>query len=57
MAAQIIIRITPKGVERPEIQADSEAEEKAMNEVLERLVPCLDVMTAIVKRTRPGPRG
>ena len=33
------------------------AEEKAMNEPLERLVPCLDVMAAIMKRTGPGPRG
>ena len=57
MVAQIIIRITPTGIGCPEIQADTESEERAMNELVERLMPCLDVMAAIVKRTSPGPRG
>ena len=53
----IIIRITPEGLQPPEIQAGSESEEKVAIETLEKIQPCLDVADAILKRTSAGPRG
>lgn len=53
----IVIRITPEGLQPPEIHASSESEEKAADEMLERIRPCLDVADAILKRTSAGPRG
>ena len=53
----IVIRITPEGIQPPEIHADSESEQKAADEILERIRPCLDVADAIIKKGSPGPRG
>ncbi len=53
----IIIRITTEGLQPPEIHANSESEEKAADEMLERIQPCLDVADAILKKTSAGPRG
>ena len=53
----IVIRITTEGLQPPEIHANSESEEKAANEILEKIQSCLDVADAILKRTSAGPRG
>ena len=53
----IILKITPEGLQPPEIHTSSEAEEKAAVEILERIQPCLDVADAIIKKGDPGQRG
>ena len=57
MAFQIVFRLTAGGLKPPEIQVDSEAEERLAAETLERIRPCLDVIDAILKRTGAGARG
>ena len=57
MAFQIVFRLTAEGLKPPEIQADSEAEERLAAETLERIRPCLDVADAILRRTNPGQKG
>ncbi len=57
MGLQIVVRITPEGLQPPEIQASSEAEEKAAEEILSRIRPYLDVADAILKKTSTGARG
>jgi len=57
MAALIIIRVTRDGLHPPEIQASNEADEKAAEEILSRIRPCLDVADAIIKKGNPGPKG
>ncbi|MCH8054653.1 MAG: hypothetical protein IH857_00670 [Deltaproteobacteria bacterium] len=53
----IVIRITSEGLQPPEIQAGSEAEEKAAIEILEKIQPCVDVADAILRKTSAGPKG
>ncbi len=57
MCPEIIIHITPEGIAPPEIQADNEQEQVAVEELLGRIQPCFDVASAIIKKTNPGPRG
>ena len=57
MAFQIVFHVTPEGLQLPEIQASSEAEEKEAEEILNRIRPGLDVVTAILKKGSAGPRG
>ncbi len=54
---EIVMRITTEGLQPPEIHADSESEEKAAEEMLERIQPCLDVINAILKKSSAGPGG
>jgi len=57
MGPQVVIRFTREGVQPSEILATSEAEEKTMRELLEKIQPCLDVADAILKKGDLGPTG
>jgi len=57
MAFQVILRITPDGLQPPEVQASDEAEEKAAEEILNRVRPILDAVDAVLRKTSAGPRG
>ncbi len=54
---KIIVRIGLTGVESVDIQENSESEEKAPDEILERIQHCLDVADAILKKGDLGSQG
>ena len=54
---KIVVTFTPEGMNPPVISADSEQDQAAAEELLERIRPCLDVADAILKKSSAGPRG
>jgi len=57
MRPEIIIHITPEGIAPPEIQVDTEPDQLALEQLLDRIRPCLDVAVAIIRKTDPGAQG
>ena len=57
MSSKIVVTFTLQGMEHPAICADTEQEQAAAEELLERIRPCLDVADAILKKSSAGPRG
>jgi len=53
----ILVVFTSEGMESSVINADSEQEQLQMDELLDRIRPCLDVADAILKKTSAGPKG
>ena len=54
---RVLVIFTEEGMEPTVIDADTEEEGIAMEKLLEKIQPCLDVINAIVKKGNPGPKG
>ena len=57
MQHRIVVIITPQGVESIDIHADTEQDQVVLEQLLDRIRPCLDVADAIIRKTDPGARG
>ncbi len=57
MQSKIILSITLQGLESIDVQADTEPDQLALEQLLDRIRPCLDVADAIIRKTDPGARG
>lgn len=57
MQSKIILSITLQGLESIDVQADTEQDQVVLEQLLNRIQPCLDVADAILKKTSAGPRG
>jgi len=52
MNPRIVVTFTLEGMNPPVISGDSEQEQIQMEELLEKIQPCLDVADAIIKKAR-----
>ncbi len=57
MKPKINVLITATGIESIYPVVDNEQEQVTVEEIREKIQPCLDVIDAILKKSSAGPRG